>query len=125
MPDVDGAEPGLPLRADATYLITGGLGALGLRTAAALARLGARHLVLTGRRGIEGLGDAAAASIRAIERTGAAVTIARADISVAADADSLFADVLSKLPPLRGVIHAAGVLDDALIAQQSADRSAR
>jgi acyl carrier protein/NAD(P)-dependent dehydrogenase (short-subunit alcohol dehydrogenase family) len=68
------------------------------------------------------MGDAAAAAIRAIERTGAAVTIARADISVAADADSLFADVLSKLPPLRGVIHAAGVLDDALIAHQSLDR---
>jgi myxalamid-type polyketide synthase MxaE and MxaD len=111
-----------PLRGDATYLITGGLGALGLRTAAALARLGARHLVLTGRRGIESMGDAATASIRAIERTGATVTIARADISVSADADSLFTDVLSNLPPLRGVIHAAGVLDDALIPQQSADR---
>ena len=110
------------LRDDATYLVTGGLGALGLRTAAMLARMGARQIVLTGRRGIDGIAEAAAASIRAIERSGATVTIARADISIAADADRLFADVLSNLPPLRGVIHAAGVLDDALIAQQSSER---
>jgi myxalamid-type polyketide synthase MxaE and MxaD len=116
------AGAGLPLRGDATYLITGGLGALGLRTAAAFARLGAGHLVLTGRRGIESLGDTAVAAIRAIERTGTAVTIARADVSSVADVEALFGDVLSKLPPLRGVIHAAGVLDDALIAQQSIDR---
>ena len=42
----------LALRADATYLVTGGLGALGLAAAQLLVEHGARHLVLLGRRGV-------------------------------------------------------------------------
>jgi NAD(P)-dependent dehydrogenase (short-subunit alcohol dehydrogenase family) len=111
----DGAER-VALRSDATYLITGGLGALGLRTAAAFARAGAKHLVLTGRTG------ARPTAIDAIERAGATVVIARADVSEPADVDRLFDQVLAALPPLAGVVHAAGVLDDALMAQQSIER---
>lgn len=112
-----GQEP-LALRPDAAYLITGGLGALGLQTAKALARAGARHLVLTGRRGAQGRERA----ISDIERAGASVTVVQADVAKAEDVDRLFDVVLSSLPPLAGVIHAAGVLDDGLIAQQSIDR---
>jgi acyl transferase domain-containing protein/NAD(P)-dependent dehydrogenase (short-subunit alcohol dehydrogenase family)/acyl carrier protein len=111
------------LRADATYLISGGLGALGLQTAAHLATRGARHLVLTGRRGVD---DKTAATIQEIERQhGATVTVVAADIADAADVERIFADVLPHLPPLAGVVHAAGVLDDALVAQQTVDRFRR
>jgi myxalamid-type polyketide synthase MxaE and MxaD len=107
------------LRGDATYLITGGLGALGLRTAAAFAARGAGHLVLTGRSGRAG--KAAASAIESIERRGTTVTIVAADVADPMDVDRLFTTVLAGLPPLAGVVHAAGVLNDALIAQQSLD----
>jgi myxalamid-type polyketide synthase MxaE and MxaD len=102
------AEPAA-LRGDATYLITGGLGALGLASARLLVELGARHLVLTGRR------------VRAIEIPGAEVRVVAADVSRSADVDRLF-ESLAEMPPLAGVIHAAGVLDDGLLEQQSVER---
>jgi myxalamid-type polyketide synthase MxaE and MxaD len=116
------AASDIRLRRDATYLITGGLGALGLRTAAAFAARGAGHLVLTGRRGRAGTSAATLAKIAAIERRGATVTIVAADVADPADVDRLFTAVLADLPPLAGVVHAAGVLNDAVIGQQSLDR---
>ena len=97
------------LRRDATYLITGGLGALGLASAHLMAELGARHLVLTGR------------SVRAVEIPGAEVRVIAADVSRAADVDHVF-ESIADMPPLAGVIHAAGVLDDGLVEQQSPER---
>lgn len=97
------------LRGDATYLITGGLGALGLASARLMVELGARHLVLTGRR------------VRAVEIPGAEVRVIAADVSRAADVHRLF-EAMGDMPPLAGVIHAAGVLDDGLVEQQSLER---
>jgi acyl transferase domain-containing protein/acyl carrier protein len=114
-----------PMRSDATYLITGGLGALGLQTALHFARQGARHIVLTGRRGGDGCDAAVLEAIRRIEQLGAAITVASADVANAADVERLFSTVLAGMPPLAGVVHAAGVLDDALLAGQSADRLQR
>lgn len=111
------AEPA-SLDAGATYLITGGFGTLGLLSARLLVERGARHLVLTGRRGAAGHGQ----DVDALERMGATVTAAALDISQAADAASLFDDLLPRLPRLAGVIHAAGVLDDALLTQTSPAR---
>ena len=62
------------VRPDATYLITGGLGALGLTMAGALVEAGARHLVLIGRRPP---GDAARRAITALEEQGARVRAIR------------------------------------------------
>lgn len=101
-------EPAV-LREDATYLIVGGLGVLGMATARLLVKLGARHLVLTGR------------SAREVEIPGAEVHVIAADIANEADVDRLFREIAA-MAPLRGVIHAAGVLDDGLIGQQSAER---
>jgi NADPH:quinone reductase-like Zn-dependent oxidoreductase/NADP-dependent 3-hydroxy acid dehydrogenase YdfG/acyl carrier protein len=99
------------VRADATYLLTGGLGALGLEAASALVEAGARSLLLVGRREP---GDAARAAIAELEARGAAVATASLDV---ADPEAL-AIVLDRarreLPPLRGVLHAAGILDDGL-----------
>jgi acyl transferase domain-containing protein/acyl carrier protein len=97
-------------RADGTYLITGGLGGFGLTTARWLVEQGARHLVLLGRSGA-----ASAEAHRAVEelgRTGANVLVARADVSRPHDLSEVLGRVADSMPPLRGVVHAAMVLDD-------------
>ena len=104
-----------PSARDATYLVTGGLGGLGLKVAEWLARHGARHLVLLGRQGIEG-GTAAEtarrqAGVRAVEALGAAVRAVAGDVADADALAALFAEVGASMPPLRGVVHAAAALD--------------
>ena len=99
---------------DASYLITGGLGALGLATAGWMVDNGARALILIGR---SRPSDTARSAIRRMEEAGAAIHVVQADAS---DRDALFAayrNAAEGLPPLKGVIHAAGVLDDATILQ--------
>ncbi len=96
---------------DGTHLVVGGLGGLGLDLAGHLARGGARTLVLAGRRGAPRPEDAPA--LAALRATGARVVTARCDASRPADLARLLARIRSSLPPLRGVIQAAMVLDDA------------
>ncbi|WP_410569618.1 type I polyketide synthase [Amycolatopsis sp. cmx-4-61] len=118
----DPARPRLAARPHATYLITGGLGALGLEVAYWLADRGARRIVLAGRRGLpprarwgELTDEAeigAVESVVALERLGVTVVPVAVDIADAGDvAAKLSPDALG-LPPFRGVVHAAGVLDD-------------
>ena len=105
------------VRPDATYLITGGLGALGLTTAGALVAAGARHLVLIGRRPP---GDDARRAIGELEEQGAQVRTIRGDVSAPGEVERILRDVRRELPPLRGVIHAAGVLADATVLETTA-----
>ena len=99
-----------PLRAESSYLVTGGLGGLGLHVARWLVDRGARRIVLVGRRPAD---DAATAWIRDLEQRGATIHVRTADITVRAEVAALFAEVTAAHPPLRGVIHAAGVIADA------------
>ncbi|XXY47425.1 type I polyketide synthase [Sorangium sp. So ce269] len=108
------------LRPAASYLITGGLGGLGLAVAEWMVSRGARHLVLLGRSGAAT--PAQQEAVRRIEGAGARVTIGAVDVASRAQLDAFFANVASGLPPLRGVVHAAGVLDDGLVAQQTLAR---
>ncbi|HLF25993.1 MAG TPA: SDR family NAD(P)-dependent oxidoreductase [Anaerolineae bacterium] len=110
------------LASDATYLITGGLGALGLAVAQRLVELGARQLVLVGRSGAAHLSDSARQSLERIERQGARVVIAQADVANHDELAAVFDQIKQSLPPLRGVIHAAGILDDGILLQQTAER---
>ncbi|XXX73393.1 SDR family NAD(P)-dependent oxidoreductase [Sorangium sp. So ce134] len=112
----------LRIEPDGTYLITGGLGGLGLSVAAWLVREGARHVVLVGRRGAS---EAARSAIRAMEEAGAAVRVLSADVSQRADVARVLAEIEVDLPPLRGILHAAAVVDDGTvlkISQASFDR---
>ncbi|WP_437947156.1 SDR family NAD(P)-dependent oxidoreductase [Sorangium sp. So ce296] len=98
-----------PWSTPGTALITGGLGALGLRVAEWLARRGVQHLVLTGRRGAST--EDARSSIAVLEALGAAVTVAQADVADAGAMAAVLADIDARLPPLSAVFHAAGVED--------------
>ena len=101
------------IRADGAYLITGGLGGLGLTTAGWLIERGARHVILASRR------DASPEALQRIadwERQGARVEAVSLDVSRHADVEQFFASWGDR-PRLRGVIHAAGWLDDGAVTQ--------
>lgn len=117
----DLAAPALahPIRGDASYLVTGGFGALGLAVAEALVHRGARHLILLGR-GV----PSAEAEVRLGRFASAAVTVYRAQIDVG-DGNALrtlLATTDATMPPLSGVVHAAGVLDDGVVERQDWSR---
>jgi acyl transferase domain-containing protein/NADPH:quinone reductase-like Zn-dependent oxidoreductase/acyl carrier protein len=107
------------LSGDATYLITGGLGGLGLVTAQAFVEHGARHLVLVSR-------SPASEEVRQVvtnlEEGGAMICIRQADLSVDAQAEALLKNVRETMPPLRGIVHAAGTLDDAVVSHLSLEK---
>ncbi|MFL9898471.1 SDR family NAD(P)-dependent oxidoreductase [Paraburkholderia fungorum] len=106
------------VRPDASYLITGGLGSLGLQVAEWLARQGARHLVLAGRKPP---GEFACDRLRQLAGIGVDVSVRALDVSDPVAVRALL-DELASRPELRGVFHTAGVLDDGVLCQQTANR---
>lgn len=100
------------IRDDATYLITGGLGGLGLAVAERLVERGARHLALLGR---SAPGPVAESAIACLRGRGASLIAVAADVADSAQLDEALGIIRREMPPLRGVIHAAGVLADATI----------
>lgn len=105
---------------DRTYLITGGLGAIGLSAAAYLAQRGAGDIVLTSRR--EPDADARATIEEITERYKTRIHTFSADVGREPDVEQLLERIRDELPPLAGVAHLAGVLDDALLKQQDLNR---
>jgi NADPH:quinone reductase-like Zn-dependent oxidoreductase/acyl carrier protein len=103
----------LSLRSDGTYLVTGGLSGLGLETARWMARKGARHLVLVGRSGAAA--PVAAAAVNELRDAGCDVLVASADMADERALRQLLAQISDRMPPLRGVVHAAMVLDDIMV----------
>ncbi|MGE0533423.1 MAG: type I polyketide synthase [Pirellulales bacterium] len=110
------------VRADATYLITGGLGGLGLLIADWLVERGARHLVLVGRRAPS---ESAAQRIAALQSRGAEVEARQVDAAKFDDVAVLVGEINRGSAPLAGVVHAAGVLDDGVLVGQTPERFAR
>ncbi len=101
-------EPqGVRFDRNGTYLITGGLGALGLKIAQWMVDAGARYLVLTGR---SGASTQAQSTITCMEQTGAKVLVAQADVSDEKDMVRVLEEVKASMPPLQGIVHAAGVV---------------
>jgi len=109
-------------RPGSSVLVTGGLGALGLETARWLVEAqGVEHVVLLGRRAPS---QEAQAVIDSLGESGATVQVAACDVTSLASLQA----VLHSLPadrPLRGVIHAAGVLDDGVVSEQTPERFER
>ncbi|WP_329101452.1 SDR family NAD(P)-dependent oxidoreductase [Micromonospora sp. NBC_01699] len=110
------------LPADASYLITGGFGGLGLRVARWLAERGATQLVLVGR---SGASAAAQPTLNELADAGVRVATFAADVTDPAEVARVLDHVRAHLPPLRGVVHAAGVLDDGILLQQTGQRYRR
>jgi phthiocerol/phenolphthiocerol synthesis type-I polyketide synthase C len=104
---------GVRLRGDATYVVSGGLGGFGLATAHWLADRGATHLALFGRRG--DTTDEARQGLAALAERGVAVMPMALDVTDSAAVDAAFADVRATMPPIRGIVHAAAVIEDAPI----------
>jgi NADPH:quinone reductase-like Zn-dependent oxidoreductase/acyl carrier protein len=116
------SEPKLLVRADRTYLITGGLGGLGLKVAEWLKAEGARHLALVGRSAPD---PQAAQAVAQLEGGGVKVVVLQADVTAAQQLSQALDHIRRALPALGGVVHAAGLLDDGLLLNQTPDRLRR
>ncbi|MGB3292555.1 MAG: type I polyketide synthase [Phormidesmis sp.] len=110
----------LAIRSDATYLITGGLGGLGLEIAAWMAEQGARHLVLVSRRPVKD-----PQQLKPLKDLGVNVVVAQADVTEIDAVERVLSQIRQSHPPLSGVIHLAGILDDALLSQETWSHFAR
>jgi amino acid adenylation domain-containing protein len=109
-------------RPEGTYLVTGGLGRLGLLVARWMVEHGARRLVLVGRHDLPDRGEWATLpsthparprveAVESLERLGATVLVAPADVADRPAMAALLERLRRTLPPLRGVVHAAGVVE--------------
>jgi acyl transferase domain-containing protein/acyl carrier protein len=108
-------HPGRPqFRGNGGYLITGGMGGIGLLAARWMVENGARCIVLAGRSAPSQLASAAIREMRAL---GAVIRTVSADVSQPEDVRRILAGFGGDLPALRGILHAAAVVDDELIAK--------
>ena len=109
------------LKPEGTYLITGGLGGLGFSVARWVVEQGARHLLLTGRSGpSESVGN----EIARWTRLGVRVEFVRADVADFGQIESAIEPMLASMLPLKGIVHAAGVIDDGVLLNQDWQRFA-
>ncbi len=121
----EATRSGTEFRAEGTYLITGGLGALGLEIAHWMAGRGARRLVLAGRSALppretwDTVEDPRALrqieAVKSLEALGVTVRTLALDITDRDQAAKLLTPSELQLPPIRGVVHAAGVLDNRML----------
>lgn len=120
VPDRDDVFPvraptNFAVRADATYLITGGIEGFGFEAARWLVAQGARAIALLGRRGWETPG--CEMRIGELTAAGADVRVYRSDVADRALLAMVLAEIRAGQPPLRGVVHAAAAIDDRLAAE--------
>lgn len=111
-------DPAVELDPAATYLVTGGLGTLGLLTAAELVTQGARRLVLTGRSAPTE--QAREAMARMAER--ARVEVMTADVAEPDQVRNLIEKIAADGSWVGGVVHAAGVIDDGTLASMTREK---
>jgi amino acid adenylation domain-containing protein len=113
-----GDDEVLQFRADASYLITGGLGGFGLALARWMIDRGARNLVLMGRRAVDS--DAVRNGVAKLQTPDVNIVVCQGDVTRGADVASVLNQIHQSLPPLKGVFHAAMVLEDGVL--QNLDR---
>jgi NADPH:quinone reductase-like Zn-dependent oxidoreductase/thioesterase domain-containing protein/short-subunit dehydrogenase/acyl carrier protein len=107
----------------ASYLITGGLGGFGIEVAKWLVKSGVRNLALMGRTGA--CSPEAKRAVAQLRRAGAKVLVIKADITEVQQVHRVIERTTRTLGPLRGVFHAATMLDDGLLSQLTEERFAR
>lgn len=107
------------LKPDATYLITGGLGGLGLAIAHWMSTQGVRNIVLLGR---SAPSQTAQSQLDRLREAGVHVLTLQVDVAQAHQINQAFAEIHNQLPPLKGVIHAACLLDDGIMAQATIEK---
>ncbi|WAN69941.1 SDR family NAD(P)-dependent oxidoreductase [Moorena producens JHB] len=112
----DATQKPLSFRNDASYLITGGLGGLGLLVASWMVSKGAKHLVLLTRRAPD---DQASQKISELEMAGAEVVVEKGDVSDFELMIEVWKRIEESNRPLAGVIHSAGMLSDGVLQNQS------
>ncbi|MFW6169225.1 MAG: SDR family NAD(P)-dependent oxidoreductase [Planctomycetota bacterium] len=106
------------IRQDATYLITGGFGSLGIQVARMLAQHGAGAIALMGRGGPS---EEQAPEIERLRDRGTRVAVLQGDVSDRLSIQAALQQIPAAYPPLRGVFHAAGVLSDTLVRNMDLD----
>ncbi len=117
------AEESIAFRADASYLVTGGLGGFGLVVARWIAERGGGNLILLGRSGAAS--EEARAAVRDLEARGVCVLALAADAARPEDLRAVLDRAHAEMPPLRGVFHSAVVFDDGILLQQNRERFSR
>ena len=115
------AQPDKPVSPQSTYLVTGGLGGLGLVSAKWLAAEGARHLLLAARSEPD---EQARATLGELAAAGVQVAVVPADVATADGVAKVMARLALDMPPLGGVLHCAGILDDGVLCKQTPERLA-
>jgi acyl transferase domain-containing protein/acyl carrier protein len=108
------------LRSDATYLVTGGFGGLGLVVARWLVEQGARSIALLGRNP-----DPNAPAVRELEARGAHVICLQGDVADESRMMQLLRDIDAQGTPLRGIMHAAADLSVAPIGELTTEQVSR
>ncbi len=108
---------------NATYLVTGGASGFGLWIAKWLVDKGAKHLALLSRSGCKSEQDWA--MVEEMENKGVEVNLMNVDITSANDIETIINIVRDSMPPLKGIIHSAAVLQDATLANMSQERFMR
>ncbi len=103
------------LHSDASYLITGGFSGFGLTAAQWLAEKGAKHLILIGRSGASS--KEAEQALEKLARKGVSVKAAAVDVADFSQMQQLLRACQKEMPPIKGVIHSAMVLQDAFLSQ--------
>ncbi len=117
--DEDEAPDTFHATQQANYLITGGLGALGLQVAEWLAGRGATHVTLLSRRSPD---ETARQSVEMLAQCGLRVATIQGDVADRPSLDAALQQVPADFPPLKGVFHAAGVLADGVMFDMSLEQ---
>ena len=101
--------PPLELRADASYLLVGGLGGIGIEIAKWMVnKLGAKSLILISRSGMDATG--AVDTVAALKKPGVSITVRKCDVSDKQGLSAAIESCVQTLPPIRGVVQGAMVL---------------
>ncbi|MBK7130305.1 MAG: SDR family NAD(P)-dependent oxidoreductase [Crocinitomicaceae bacterium] len=110
----------IQFKENGSYLVTGGASGFGLAVAEWMSSRGAKNLILLSRSGTKT--EQEKAVVDRMRAKGVNVMMAKGDVSNQEDIKRIFAEIKSSMPPLKGIQHAAMVLDDGSIPEITRER---